>query len=216
MPKAVIFDLDGTLLDSLFDVGNSMNAVLAARGYPVREIDEYRFFMGQGAYILAQRALPPGEDDGIIRAVAEDYGAAYTSRQTDNTRPYAGIPEALRALNLRGIPMCVLSNKSESQAVPMVKGYFPDVSFAMIRGQRGFVPTKPEPHCALECAKAVGAEPGEIAFVGDTSTDMDTSVNAGMYGVGVLWGLRDADELLRHGARLLISSPDELIRLEWR
>ncbi|MDR1217718.1 MAG: HAD family hydrolase [Oscillospiraceae bacterium] len=207
MPRAVIFDLDGTLLDSLFDVGSSMNKVLAARWYPVRELDEYRFFMGQGAYILTQRALPPGVDDGVIRAAAEDYCVAYTSRQTDNTRPYAGIPETLRALNSLGIPICVLSNKSDSQTVLMVEGYFPDVGFAMIRGQRGFVPTKPDPACALERAEATGVEPGEIAFVGDTGTDMETSVNAGMYGVGVLWGLRDAAELLRHGAKLLISSP---------
>jgi phosphoglycolate phosphatase len=210
MLKAVIFDLDGTLLDSLFDVGSSMNRVLSARGYPERELDEYRFFMGQGAYILAERALPPGADEDEITAAAREYNRVYTSRTRDNTKPYAGVPEALRAIGAMGAPMCVLSNKSDLQVAPMIGVYFPGVSFAMIRGQREFVPTKPDPVCALEFAALVGVAPENIAFVGDTATDMDTAVNAGMYGVGVLWGLRGAEELLLHGAKRLIKSPDEL------
>jgi phosphoglycolate phosphatase len=210
MLKAVIFDLDGTLLDSLFDVGSAMNRVLASRGYPLRELDEYRFFMGQGAYILAERALPDGAEDDEIRSAAEEYNAEYTSRPVDNTRPYDGVPEALRAIDALGIPICVLSNKADDQVGPMVRGYFPDVRFAMIRGQRGLVPTKPDPACALEFARIAGVAPVDTAFVGDTGVDMKTSVNAGMYGVGVLWGLRDAAELLQYGARRLISSPGEL------
>ncbi|MDR2665063.1 MAG: HAD family hydrolase [Oscillospiraceae bacterium] len=208
--RAVIFDLDGTLLDSLYDVGNSMNKVLAAHGYPEHELDEYRFFMGQGAYILAAKALPEGVGDSVIRYVAEEYNRVYATRPVDNTAPYRGVPEALRDVCGMGIPICVLSNKADAQVGPMVRGYFPEIAFAMLRGQRGLIPTKPDPACALEFAALTGFLPGDIAFVGDTGVDMETSVNAGMYGVGVLWGLRDAEELLRGGARRLIGDPLQL------
>jgi phosphoglycolate phosphatase len=140
-------------------------------------------------------------------------GAEYTRRWGSVTRPYEGIPELLESLEVRGIKRAVLSNKPDEITKLMVEHYFRDASFQAVRGARPSVPKKPDPYAALEIARGLGVHASRMIFLGDTDTDMRTASNAGMYAVGVLWGFRGADELLKNGARELVSRPHEVLDL---
>lgn len=211
---AVIFDLDGTLVDSLADLGESMNAVLERLSLPIHPIAAYRRFVGDGIRNLVLRALPDGaRDEATITRGTALLRSVYGSRWDLKTRPYEGIPTALEALRARGVRLAVLTNKPHPVSVKIVERFFPSGVFdAVLGAERGY-PRKPDPGGALALASRLGATVQECAYVGDTATDMKTAVAAGMWPIGCLWGFRDADELLGAGARALAEFPHELVAM---
>ncbi len=209
---AVIFDLDGTLLDTLDDIAESMNQALTELGFPAHGRESYRYLVGDGVDVLARRALPEQKrcDDALVRDLVRRHKAVYATRWNLKTRPYDGVTELLGALRAKGLPTAVLSNKPEDATVEAV-GHFFGGFIDIVRGQRPDVPKKPDPAAALSIARQWGIEPERILYLGDTSVDMDTARAAGMRPVGALWGFRTREELLEHGAAELISSPLELL-----
>jgi haloacid dehalogenase superfamily, subfamily IA, variant 3 with third motif having DD or ED/haloacid dehalogenase superfamily, subfamily IA, variant 1 with third motif having Dx(3-4)D or Dx(3-4)E len=210
-PRAVIFDLDGTLLDTLDDLADSGNVVLRSLGLPEHPVDAYRYFVGLGIEELARQMLPEGHrDPETVAHAAKLCGQEYKKRWKDKTCAYAGITDMLAVLHGRGLPLCVLSNKPQVYTDITVAEFFPGFPFTHIYGARPEVPNKPHPAGALALAGELGLAPGEICFVGDTATDMKTACGAGMIPVGALWGFRTAQELTENGARHLIAHPAEL------
>jgi len=212
MTKAVIFDLDGTLLDTLDDLADSMNAVLGRLGFPAHEADAYKYFIGDGMVNLARRALPPDRRDeelvqSVVLSMEEEYALSWDAK----TGPYPGVPELLEALEVRGKGMSVLSNKPDGFTRTMVAHFFPGRTFAFVHGARDGVPRKPDPQAALEIAVGMDVPPRDICYLGDTATDMKTARAAGMLAVGALWGFRDEEELRDSGAAFVISRPSELL-----
>ncbi len=212
MTKALIFDLDGTLADSLEDIGGAMNDTLAERGRPPHPLDAYRHFVGEGIEVLVRRASQPKTDDELKRLVAE-YRAHYAARADGHTHPYPGIPELLDGLTALGLPMAVLSNKRDDFTVALVQRVLPRWAFARVRGEREGVPRKPDPTAALELARELGVAPAEVTFVGDTPIDVKTALSAGMRPVAVTWGFRSEEELKAAGASEVIHRPAELLGL---
>lgn len=212
--KAVIFDLDGTLLDTIDDLGDSMNSVLSSHGYPIHDLAAYRYFVGNGMRNLVIRALPEDKRDrASIDQGLSEMRKEYAKRWADKTRPYPGIPALLDALTEKGVRLSVLSNKLDRFSNDIVKKLLPDWSFYPIYGEREGVPIKPDPSGALEIAEILGLSPDEFLYLGDTGIDMKTAVSAGMYAIGVLWGFRDAEELEKNGANMIIADPMEVLRL---
>ncbi|MZP30431.1 HAD hydrolase-like protein [Heliobacterium undosum] len=212
--KAVIFDLDGTLLDTLADLADSMNRVLSRAGFPTHPLDDYRYFVGDGLATMVRRALPEeGCDEETLRRCFADMQEEYGRNWAVKTAPYTGVMEMIEGLAARNIPMAVLSNKPHDWTVEMTDYFFPQRPFAMVFGQRPAVPKKPDPAGALEIAARFGFDPADIRYLGDTNTDMKTAKGAGMPAIGVLWGFRPAEELLASGADRLIGHPDELFNL---
>ncbi len=213
--KAILFDIDGTLLDTLEDLADSTNRALARMGFSPHELKEYRYFVGDGMENLARRALPDQakSDPATISACLELLLSFYAAGGTAKTRPYPGIPELLDALSARGLKMTVLSNKLQKFAVKVVEEFFPGRRFELVFGERSGVPRKPDPASALEIAQKLAIQPADFLYLGDTATDMLTAKGAGMFPVGVLWGFRDAAELIASGAQKLLSTPLELLEL---
>jgi phosphoglycolate phosphatase len=212
--RAVLFDLDGTLLDTLDDLAGAMNRVLAARGLPGHPVDAYRRFVGDGVAALVERALPasartPEALASTTAALRDEYARSWAVR----TRPYPGIPELLDALVARGLPLAVLSNKPHDAAAAMGTHFLARWPFVEVRGLRDGAPRKPDPAQALELAAALGAEPAACAFVGDSAVDVLTARRAGMRAVGVAWGFRGEDELREAGAEAVLHEPRELLAL---
>jgi phosphoglycolate phosphatase len=214
--RAALFDLDGTLLDTLEDIASAANTVLARLGYATHAPAEYRRFIGDGVATLFRRALPPGRaanDEGeVSRCVGgfrEEYGKSWNLR----TRVYDGIPALLDALSARDLPLGVLSNKPDDFTRLCVAEYLSTWPFLVTLGQREGVPRKPDPGGALEAAQRFELPPSEIVYVGDTSVDMETARGAGMHPVGVAWGFRPAEELWSSGAAEVIATPAELLPL---
>lgn len=212
--KAVIFDLDGTLLDTLDDLTDSMNKVLARLELPVHLRDQYRYFVGDGMETLARRVLPKEHRTvEMVRRVSEEMRDEYQSRWSLQTRPYDGILELIRALSQRGFILNILSNKFEELTRLMVQHYLADFSWAQVRGARTGVPKKPDPAGALAIAMELALEPSQFLYLGDTNTDMITANSAGMYPVGALWGFRTRSELEEFGAKTLIAHPLDLLKV---
>lgn len=209
---AAVFDLDGTLLDTIDDLADSMNLALRAVGLPPRSADECKLFVGNGALNFAQRAMAPCDDESLLAEVMKSYRQAYSQRWACKTRPYDGIIDMLDELGKRGVALAVLSNKPDDFTQLAVEKMLPG-RFKVVMGARPGVPHKPDPQSALEVASSLGVSPEKCLYVGDTNTDMRTASGAGMYAVGVLWGFRDRQELLDTGARTIISHPMELIPL---
>ncbi|MEN8139856.1 MAG: HAD family hydrolase [Thermodesulfobacteriota bacterium] len=210
--KAVIFDLDGTLLDTLSDLADSANHVLGQLGLPVHERDSYRYMVGNGIEKLVERMLPADQRQRQEEVVAT-LRRHYSKHWADTTAPYPAIPDLLTALQERQLPLAVLSNKPEELTRATVAHYFAAWSFAEVAGARADFGLKPQPERAHAMARRLGIAPQEILMVGDSSIDMETAANSGMTGIGVLWGFRGAEELLDHGARALIKQPLELLDL---
>jgi len=210
--RLVIFDLDGTLVDSLGDLADSMNAVLTKLGHPTHAGAAYRHFVGDGIVMLARRALPAAarRDELIAECVAE-MRAEYATRQTATTRPFPGVPEVLSELRRRGVLTAVLSNKPDRPSREIVDALLAFHPFDMVRGARPDVPLKPDPTAALDIAERLGVEASEAVFVGDTNIDMRTGCAAGMTAVGVTWGFRDEHDLVSGGAHRVIHRPAELL-----
>ncbi len=212
--RAVIFDLDGTLLDSLEDLADSMNAVLLRSGLPTHPLDAYRYFVGEGIEMLVRRAVPePERTPERLALHAAAMRAEYEIRSVVKTRPYPGVPGLLDALQSREVPTAILSNKPHEATVDVVARLLGRWSFRAVLGARPSAPKKPDPAGALEIAAGLGVPPGEILYLGDTATDMRTARAAAMKAVGALWGFRTADELREAGAEFLARNPADLLDL---
>lgn len=209
--QAVLFDLDGTLLNTLEDIADSMNRALSDHKLPQHPIDAYRYFVGDGVRELAMRAA--GFNAQAAPAVLKTYQAYYAAGCRDKTRPYGGVPDMLAALNRLDLPICVLSNKPHKDTLNVTAHYFPKIDFAIVRGQQEGVPVKPDPAGANSIAKYLNLSPERFLYVGDTAVDMDCARSAGMVPVGALWGFRPREELEAHQARYLIEQPGELLGL---
>lgn len=212
--KAVIFDLDGTLLDTIDDLTDTVNTVLAGWGLPTHDREAYKFFVGDGVKILITRSLPENMrteqriNEGVVKMREE-----YSRRWKNKTKPYDGVSELLDALTTRNMRLTVLSNKPDEFTKLMVQTYFSRWNFDVVLGGRPGVALKPDPAAAVEVASILRLKPEEFAYLGDTRTDMETATGAKMYPVGVLWGFRPAEELKKSGAKTLIDHPLDLIRL---
>jgi phosphoglycolate phosphatase len=213
--SAAIFDLDGTLLDTLEDLADSANEALAAAGYPQHPAAAYRTFVGEGMRVLMERIVPEEarQDRTGLERLLCCYQAAYEQRWRNRTRPYEGIEDMLHALAAAGIPLTILSNKAQRYTEKCVAHHLARHRFRHVFGQRDEVPRKPDPAGAHEIAALLGLPAGDIAFIGDTRTDMETAVAAGMAAIGVAWGFRPVRELEESGAREVVSHPGELVRL---
>ncbi|MDD6049863.1 MAG: HAD family hydrolase [Clostridiales bacterium] len=209
MIRAVLFDLDGTLTNTLEDIADAMNRSLRMHGLPEWPLDAYRYLVGDGAKKLAERAVR--EEQHLALSVQQEYQAYYQEHTQVKSRPYDGIPELLRALQARKLPLAVFSNKPDADTKHVVAHYFPEIDWAVVRGQIEGVPVKPDPTGALAAAQAMGVSPGEVLYLGDTATDMRCARNAGMHPVGALWGFRTAQELMESGAEHLVAHPGELL-----
>lgn len=209
---AVIFDLDGTLLDSLEDLADSLNTVLAARGMPGHPLAAYRRFVGDGMVNLARRAAPSGLPEAELPALVQDFAAEYGRSWDAKSRPYAGIPEMLGELAAAGVRLALLSNKPDVFTQRIAERFYAAWRLDPVRGAREGVPLKPDPAAALDLARELGLAPADILFAGDSDVDVRTGKNAGMFAAGVLWGFRDADELTAAGADRLFADPAELAR----
>lgn len=211
-PKAFIFDLDGTLIHSMPDIAESVNRMLDDRGYPRREEELFKVMIGDGMAKLVERALPEqARLPEIIFPCVEEYRAHYDKLWHEQTKPYEGIVDLLLELKSRGLPLGVISNKAHRFTVPMTEHFFGSTLFDHILGQRAEVAHKPDPAGAYEMARLMGMELSDIAYVGDSGIDMAFAANAGMMGIGVLWGYRSSEELSQFGARKLVSKPREIL-----
>jgi len=211
---AVLFDLDGTLLDTIEDLTDAMNASLAEMGFPGRTVEECKFFVGEGREAFAARALPAERRDGrTVARCVELMTANYGRNWSIKTRPYEGIEPLLSNLARRGVAMAVLSNKYEATVRMMVDHFFAEGAFRSVNGAGNDLPLKPDPASALAIARRLGLAPGRFLYVGDTAVDMRTARAAGMYAVGALWGFRPKEELAAAGADELIARPAELLGL---
>ena len=210
---AVIFDLDGTLLDTLADIADAMNAALEKMGFPAHDTAAYRYLTGDGARVMAERSHPAAARDPLtVESCIREFRSEYDRRWGTKTRPYPGIPELLSELSRRGLEFSVLSNKLEEFVRRAVRDFFPGFKFSPVLGAKPGLPPKPDPAGALDIARELGVAPARIVYLGDTGVDMLTAVRAGMFPVGALWGFRDEKELRENGARAVINSPRELLR----
>jgi phosphoglycolate phosphatase len=212
--KAVIFDLDGTLFDTIDDIADAMNDALSRLGFPPHGVEKYKYFVGDGVEDLASRSLPAHKrDEHMIKTAVTMMREAYGKCWANKTKVYEGVTELLDELIRRGIIIAVLTNKPDDFAKMMVSELLPQYHFSVVRGSVPNVHRKPHPSGALEITKILGLSPEECMFLGDTDVDMITAVSAGMYPVGALWGFRKAEELLESGAKILVSSPLDLLQL---
>lgn len=210
--SAIIFDLDGTLLDSLGELAASANAALASLGLPGHPVDAYRTYVGNGMDNLIMRSLPDTHrDEATLKRLFKAMRDEYRDRW-DQSRPYRGVPDMLDALVARHIPVAVLSNKPHDYTRRIVDHALGGWPWADVRGALPDVPIKPDPASALDMASAMGLAPADIAYMGDSDVDMFTATNAGMTGVGAAWGFRGRTELADAGADLIIDSPTDILK----
>lgn len=212
MKKLVIFDLDGTLLNTIADLTAATNQALQQEGFPTHETDAYRFFVGNGINKLFERALPEQErTEKNILKIRSLFIPYYDVHNADLSRPYPGIPELLAALQQKGIMLGVASNKYQAATQKLIAHYFPNISFVEVLGQREGIPAKPDPSIVNDILAKAGVEREEALYVGDSNVDMQTAHNAGVTAVGVAWGFRPRTELeALHPAHILEKAEDLL------
>jgi phosphoglycolate phosphatase len=214
MIDAVIFDLDGTLLNTLGDIAGAANRVLAESGYPAHPDESYKKFIGGGVGMLFHRALPHGADtDDQVERCASRFLHVYGEGWNVRTRPYDGIPELLDELSRRHIALAVLSNKPDAFTRRCVEFYFAGRPFRVVSGDHPDRPRKPDPAGALAIAHDLVISPDRFLNLGDSSVDMETGHRAGMHPIGVSWGFRSVDELREHGALAIVDHPSEVLGL---
>ena len=213
MYKNVIFDLDGTLLNTIDDLADAGNWVCRNHGWPTHSVEEYKYYVGNGMAKLAARFAP--EDwrtpEGVA-AILEEFMPYYNAHKEDKTAPYPGIRELLDRLKGAGVRLAVLSNKAHTLAPEIIEGYFPGV-FDCVQGALDGVPTKPDPALLHRLMGELGASREDTLFVGDSNVDIRTAKNGGLAGCGVLWGFRGREELEAEGADFLVSAPEDLAAL---
>ena len=212
--QAVLFDLDGTLLDTIDDLADATNQALGRYGFPRHDVAAYKYFVGDGAVHLMRRALPESHrDEPTVAEAVAAMRDEYARRWADKTHPYDGVIPMLDALAERGLRLAVLSNKPDDFTKLCVARLLPGDRFELVVGAKPSVALKPDPAAALGIAAELGVAPAEVVYLGDTGTDMQTACAAGMYPVGALWGFRTADELRDNGARVLIEQPMDLVSI---
>ncbi len=207
----VIFDLDGTLLDTIADLAAAANAALKEKGYPVRTQKECQQFVGNGVNKLLERALPDGHKTAQeVAAIRPAFFAYYDQHLADVTKPYPGMAELLEALHLRGVKLAVASNKYQSATERLVKQFFPDIPFTAVLGQREGIPVKPDPSIVEEILWAAGVPRERVLYVGDSDVDMQTAHNAGVRVCAVTWGFRSREELAAYKPDFIANTPPEI------
>lgn len=212
--KAVVFDLDGTLLNSIADLGDAMNSTLTANNFPVHSYDEYKLFLGSGLKNLTLKSLPEEQrNDKTVGRLYEEMQITYKKNCTLKTRPYNGIPELLTSLTKKNIPFAILSNKEISFTQYIVNKLLSGWHFTHVLGSTVDIPKKPDPAGALIITKELNIKPEEFLYLGDTGIDMKTANAAKMHSVGVTWGFRSKEELIENGARTIIDTPSSLIKM---
>jgi phosphoglycolate phosphatase len=218
-PSAVIFDLDGTLLDTLPDLADSLNLALAKKGLAVRDYEEIRLMIGSGVTKLIERALAPADssgsgqwrpEEGLVEAIRADFKSEYKLRQLDKTRPYQGVEKLLEKLGQMGVPLAVLSNKDHENTLAIIGHFFPG-RFKVVQGAEPSLPLKPDPAGALRSLAALGADKGRALYLGDSAVDMLTAKKASVTPLGAAWGFRPEEELIEAGAFKTFSEPMELL-----
>ncbi|MDO4702987.1 HAD family hydrolase [Tannerella sp.] len=212
--QSVIFDLDGTLLDTIADLAHSTNYALRQMGFPAHPVEAYKYFVGNGINKLFERALPEDErtQDNVLR-VREVFLPYYDEHNADYTRPYEGISDLFAALQAEGIVLSVASNKYQRATEKLVRTYFQEIRFAAVFGQRQGIPVKPDPTIVHDILKITGRSVAETIYVGDSGVDMQTAANAGVVSVGVTWGFRPRTELNTHGARYIVDTAEEIRKI---
>jgi phosphoglycolate phosphatase len=212
--KAVLFDLDGTLINSLHDIADSMNRVLAAKGYQTHDYDAYRYFVGRGLRNLVSRTLPESEKtEKNINNLYQELLRDYEVNLLQKTVLYRGIPELLDALVEADVKLTIFSNKADLFTKKIAGELMDKWPLELVLGAGDDIPRKPDPGGALKVCQALGLMPSEFLYVGDTNVDMETAIAADMYPVGVTWGFRTRQELIDSGARTIIDTPIELMHL---
>jgi phosphoglycolate phosphatase len=212
--EAVLFDLDGTLINSLYDIGDAVNRVLSKKKYPTHAISAYRKFVGDGSRILIERALPKKyRKEKIIDACLNEYIEDYARNYNVKSKLYFSIPNLLDILKAKGFKLGILSNKADTITKNCAKTFLSKWDFDVVFGQRDSVPRKPDPQGALEVAKRLSIPPSHFLYLGDTAIDMKTAVSAGMFPVGVLWGFRSRKELQESGAGAIVDDPLDVLNL---
>ena len=214
MKKLVIFDLDGTLLNTIADLAQSTNHALKTLGYPTHDTEAYNFMVGNGINKLFERALPEGEktEKNVLR-MRKEFIPYYDVHNADLSRPYPGIPELLKQLQDQHIQLAVASNKYQSATRHLVAHYFPDIQFCAIFGQREGVNTKPDPTIVHDILSMAQIDKNDVLYVGDSGVDMQTAANAGVTACGVTWGFRPRTELEAFNPDFIVDTPAEIARL---
>lgn len=211
MYQNVIFDLDGTLLNTLEDLADAVNWVCIQHNWPVHTVEEYKYFVGNGAPKLLERVVPPSVKitDELRRVTLTEFTERYNAHRSDRTTAYPGMVETMFRLREAGVTLAVLSNKPHEAAGPVVERYYPGV-FAAIQGALPDVPVKPDPTLLYKLMGELRAVPKDTLFVGDSNVDICTAKNGGLTGCGVLWGFRTRQELESEGADYIVETPEEL------
>ncbi len=212
--KGVIFDLDGTLINTLDDIAVTMNAVLRQNDMPSHPTEKYKFLVGEGIFELTKKVLPPKQwSEQNAKEFVQRFRTLYDQTWHDKSLPYPGIIDMLKTLEDKGIKIGVLSNKPDSFVQKIIAWFFPDIHFVGISGELVNIPAKPNPLLALKIAQDMELAVEQIAFVGDSGIDIQTGLNAGMKPVGVSWGFRPVEELISTGASMIVNTPAEMIFL---
>jgi len=210
--KAIVFDLDGTLLNTLYELGNITNLVLEQYRFPTHEINAYRFFVGEGVENLIRRVLPEGyKDKKTVNDCLSLFLKLYNKHLGENVSLYDGITTLLDGLTKAGIKLSILSNKPHDLTVKNVGQFLSNWNFEIILGQKQKIPKKPDPAGAIEIINRLNIDPSAFIYLGDTAVDMKTAVSAGMFPIGALWGFRDKQELENSGAKALVKHPVEVL-----
>lgn len=212
--KLVIFDLDGTLLDSVEDIAASTNYALQQIGQPIHPVVSYKQFVGNGIAKLFERALPEGaRSSENIDRMQQLFTAWYNDHMMHATRPYQGLPELLEELHLKGVKLAVASNKYHEATERLVSYYFPDIPFVTVLGHRIGMPAKPDPAIVQAILALSGVAPQQTLFVGDSGVDMQTAINSNTIACGVSWGLRSRSELESFNPAFIVDNTAELRKL---
>ena len=212
MYNTYIFDLDGTLLDTITDLAASCNYALRTHGMPEHSVDDVRRFVGNGVRKLMERAIPHGAENPDFEATFATFREHYMRHSLDTTQPYPGIPEVLADLKARGCRLAVVSNKMMAATVELCRHFFPDtIEVAIGEHEAEGIRKKPAPDTVFAALRELGVEKDRAVYVGDSDVDVQTAANSGLPCISVLWGFRDRDFLIQHGAKTFISAPSELL-----
>ncbi len=212
MKQLIIFDLDGTLLNTIDDLAIAANHALQQMGFPTHPIEDYPFFVGNGVKRLLERVLPPEhQDEETVSRLRNHFALFYDSHLTVNTRPYDGINDLLDNLSRQNIKLAVASNKYHSAVTKIIRHYFPHIPWVAIEGQKDIYPPKPHPAIVHDILGKCPTPLAQTLYIGDSGVDMETAQNSGIESVGVTWGFRPEDELVQFNARHIVNHPRQIL-----